>query len=577
MKQIPAIRNAEAARVRPRIALHRARAEGHSFNGTRPVLSNHGLLRRPAGVLQTKLIIGKPNDQFEREADLVANHVMRMPGGTQDSGTKVFAPSNHSLQRKCSCGGAPGPTGECEECRKKRETGVLQRFPTQPSTPNSQLSEVLPIVYDVLRGPGQPLDAATRAFMEPRFGHNFSHVRIHTGQAAASTSQSLQAAAFTFGSDIFFNTGQYRPDTASGFGLLAHELSHVIQQQAGSVSRRLIQRAKISYRTLTWANFKGTPDEGSEFAAETSSGFDEVAAKSKKANENTKTKCKLGKKESTEFKATISSDLAVFGKIAAHMTEEKSWVKSGIKDKGNSFCTKEVAGCEKSFDKDAADAKKKCQPLVTQCEEAFKNPDVPSFSIGEGHDALTITNAAECKTTLFKKCQELSMKDVDHALTDDDGKDFATAKKKGDCTKDFRKQCLAHETAESKRLLKHEQGHFDISNVMAKKAKASLKAKEATLTTTETRCGRAEALKAAQDSFDNLDAPTVLSLLQQDWITSASQAQSDYDVETDHGAKKVEQLDWETTKIAGGLKTYDPTAPAPAAAPPATLSPPPTP
>ena len=221
---------------------------------------------------------------------------------------------------------------------------------------------------------------------------------------------------------------------------------------------------------------------------------------------------------------------------------------------------------------------------VADCEEAFKKPDTGSFTVGEEDDPdrVTIDDAAKCKTMLFQKCQESTMKQAETSVTDEDGKDFATAKKKADCKTSFRKQCTDHETAESKRLLKHEQGHFDISNVMAKNAKASLKAKAASLTVTETGCGQAEALKAAQASFDNLDASMVLSQLQEDWLTSANQAETDYDDETDHGAKKVEQSNWETVKIAGGLKTYDPTAPvapppvAPAA-PPAAPSPAPTP
>src|SRR5437667_774286 len=78
------------------------------------------------------------------------------------------------LQRKCACGGTPGPSGECEECRKKR----LRRKVAQPSTLNQQHSKAPPIVHEVLRSPGQPLDSDTRAFMEPRFGHDFSQVRV---------------------------------------------------------------------------------------------------------------------------------------------------------------------------------------------------------------------------------------------------------------------------------------------------------------------------------------------------------------------------------------------------------------
>jgi hypothetical protein len=98
-----------------------------------------------------------------------------------------------TLQRKCACGGTPGPTGDCKECSKKRRS--LQR-----ETRNSELgtwngSAVPPIVHEVLRSPGQPLDAGTRAFMEPRFGHDFSQVRLHTDVRVAESAETLDALA----------------------------------------------------------------------------------------------------------------------------------------------------------------------------------------------------------------------------------------------------------------------------------------------------------------------------------------------------------------------------------------------
>jgi hypothetical protein len=80
------------------------------------------------------------------------------------------------LQRKCACGGTPGATGECEECRKKR----LQRKSRNSELGTRNDSAVPSIVHEVLRSPGQPLDSTTRALMEPRFGHDFSHVRVHS-------------------------------------------------------------------------------------------------------------------------------------------------------------------------------------------------------------------------------------------------------------------------------------------------------------------------------------------------------------------------------------------------------------
>ncbi|MFY9608511.1 MAG: DUF4157 domain-containing protein [Blastocatellia bacterium] len=87
-----------------------------------------------------------------------------------------------------------------------------------------------PIVNDVLSSPGQPLDLATRAFFEPRFGHDFSRARIHTDSQAAESARSVNAMAFTVGWDVVLGAGQYAPETVAGKRLLAHELTHVVQQ-----------------------------------------------------------------------------------------------------------------------------------------------------------------------------------------------------------------------------------------------------------------------------------------------------------------------------------------------------------
>lgn len=139
------------------------------------------------------------------------------------------------LQRRCACGGTPGFDGECAACRAKR----LQRRATESAGP----SGVPPIVHKVLRSPGQPLDAETRAFMEPRFGHDFSRVRVHTGARAAESARAVNALAYTVGRDVVFGAGQYAPGTSAGRRLLAHELAHVVQQgdpKLDSPQRRLI-------------------------------------------------------------------------------------------------------------------------------------------------------------------------------------------------------------------------------------------------------------------------------------------------------------------------------------------------
>ena len=90
---------------------------------------------------------------------------------------------------------------------------------------------------------GQPLDAELRGFMEPRFGHDFGQVRVHTGPLASRAARSVNALAFTFGQDIVFGDGQYRPRTQEGRRLIAHELVHVIQQDATVGSEAPVMRA----------------------------------------------------------------------------------------------------------------------------------------------------------------------------------------------------------------------------------------------------------------------------------------------------------------------------------------------
>jgi hypothetical protein len=143
--------------------------------------------------------------------------------------TPSFMVRSGLLQRKCACGGTPGPTGECEACRKKR----LQRKSTHPLSFNSHRSEAPLIVHEALRSPGQPLDQATRAFMEPRFGHDFGGVRVHRDTRSEESAREVNALAYTVGNDVVFGRGQYTPHSSRGRALLAHELTHVVQQQLG--------------------------------------------------------------------------------------------------------------------------------------------------------------------------------------------------------------------------------------------------------------------------------------------------------------------------------------------------------
>ena len=143
-----------------------------------------------------------------------------------DTGARQITPhaAAPAVYRKCSCSGS---AEKCAAC-KEDEEGTVHRKATGGLTP----SVAPPIVHSVVGNGGQPLDAATRAFMEPRFGFDFSRVRIHTDAHAAQSANAIQALAYTVNHSIVFSAGSYAPQTKTGRRLLAHELAHVVQQGA---------------------------------------------------------------------------------------------------------------------------------------------------------------------------------------------------------------------------------------------------------------------------------------------------------------------------------------------------------
>lgn len=159
-----------------------------------------------SGLLQAKLTVGDIDDPAEREADAVAASIMGAPAGRE-------------MSEKTNQGGS-----------------LLQRHPLRQDTSSS----VPGIVEQALHSAGRPLDPATRAFFEPRFGNDFSQVRVHTDAQADESARSINALAYTVGRDVVFGSGQFAPGTTAGNRVLAHELTHVIQQSDHRAER--IQR-----------------------------------------------------------------------------------------------------------------------------------------------------------------------------------------------------------------------------------------------------------------------------------------------------------------------------------------------
>jgi len=224
----------------------RSRATLRSAMGNQAVLR---MMASPQPVLQTKLTINEPGDRYEQEADRVADQVMRMPDPAALTAGIPNSSGEDKIQHKCA------HCGDEEEKLHRRESG-----PGPATAP--------PIVHEVLRSPGRQLDPATRAFFEPRFGSDFSGVRVHTDSHAAKSARDLNALAYTAGSHIVFANGQYAPHSASGQRLVAHELVHVGQQRGMSSGVAGAGKIGVQRQSAPLTQPQSTDDQGQKQAGD---------------------------------------------------------------------------------------------------------------------------------------------------------------------------------------------------------------------------------------------------------------------------------------------------------------------
>jgi outer membrane protein OmpA-like peptidoglycan-associated protein/Zn-dependent peptidase ImmA (M78 family) len=173
---------------------------------------------------------------------------------TQTGESSALMPPANSpvLQRKCDCGTHTMGEAKCDSCKAQAAAGHIQRAAT-----SSAPAEAPPIVEDVLRSPGQPLDTSTRNFFEPRFGQDFSRVRVHTDQRAADSAAAISAKAYTVGENVVVANRNSPPDTFENRRLLAHELAHVVQQKSAPANTGDTKGISI-----------GRADDASEVAAD---------------------------------------------------------------------------------------------------------------------------------------------------------------------------------------------------------------------------------------------------------------------------------------------------------------------
>jgi hypothetical protein len=465
--------------------------------------------RKEAVGLQARLVVGATGDPLEQEADRAAAQVL-----------------GHA-------GPSPAPVTAASAPRLGRRESAGTRGPVAP-----------PSVAATLGTRGEALPPSARAFFEPRFGHDFSRVRVHRDAPAAASARDVAAHAYTVGHQIVFGAGQYAPASSVGRSLLAHELAHVVQQSgalhrsalapepatessrpeeeepirperqadeepadahdAGGIGVLLHRsplddlpeggwpekdeaaeiRAQVQAErecvaatpadpvecdpagALSWADFAGAPQLRSRFGALTHSTL-------------------RGRTINTALLRCMPHSAAAAGALSrgiqALFTPARSWVKPAFANAGDpqrNGCANSVAACQQFFDREAAAGRT------------------------GGTYGMSSAPAADCPASATARGDR--------------------ARSRDDCATAVATDCTDRATAESARLLQHEQTHFDLTCAMARKANAML-------TTTP--------------NFDDLLRAA---------RTTLATEQRRYDSQSNHGCNGSSQSQWQAD-IAAGL------------------------
>ncbi len=497
----------------------------------------------------------------------------------QPTSSNSYLLSTGILQRKCACANTPGLEEECEECRQRKAIGMqarlrigalndpleveADRVAEQVLGHRSVIMQATPVTHrlsrcshgsvpartvpdsvsNILRTRGEPLSDGTRAFFEPRFGHDFSRVRVHHDAHAATSAEEVNAHAYTVGHHVVFAPDQFYPDSSTGKELLAHELAHVVQQtdtlQRSAVSAepevnsdpredeelrspeiaeegglagtheadggfgyggpasRLFpppidssiegaplprgldrdaletERACLATappdpvdcdpaRALTWGDFTANVPRRSRFGAMTSSSLRE------RAINTALTRCAPYTSPQTRS-------------VQAFFNPARSWVKPEFANASNpaqNGCNRTVRRCRAFFDREARAGR-------VGATFGMNNGPVRGCAASARARGDQANARAQCATVVARDCRDARV-------------------------------------AESARLLGHEQGHFNLTCAMARKANVMI---------------------TSATSF-----PALLRAAR----TTLSRQQRLYDSQTNHGCIAAQQTSWETA-IAAGL------------------------
>ena len=212
----------------------------NAFHQTGKAQTKHAIQDLNHLSVQAKLHVGASNDVYEREADAVADRIVQTPL-SQLTPKGISSTEKKGIQRKCSA-------CQEEDIVQRKPLPISSTIQAKPSEGGIQTSAQVSSQIQSSRGGGTTLSGPALQKMESGFGRDLSHVRIHTGGNAASLSRQLNAKAFTVGNDIYFGAGQYQPHSPSGQHLLAHELTHTIQQSGNQIEsiQRTVDRVEIN-------------------------------------------------------------------------------------------------------------------------------------------------------------------------------------------------------------------------------------------------------------------------------------------------------------------------------------------
>jgi hypothetical protein len=486
------------------------------------------------------------------------------PKSTNLSESLFLTPVRHRmLQRECACGGAAASSGECAECRNK---GLQRKAAALHSANQTNAADPL-IVQEVLRSPSQPLDAATRAFFEPRFGHDFSQVRVHADSRAAQSSRALRAQAFTVGNDIVFAAGQLAPHSEPGRLLLAHELTHVVQQSGSATIHRQTDPAAPTPPPAAEAEPAPQADgpgdaevipEGviqdvqGDYQSQCVASAHQDAGEKQDAGQQQNAGGKVARKadgapggylsfvvppdHASEREADAVSKAVVFSptnavpaalrrispmqrgaiqrKILWDQHPTLSWADfTGTPDRGSTFDASTNSGLSES--------------TKVQTESFPLNPDSPCTSRGATDKRVTSTVSLD-----------ISPRNLHAQAFMEPAQSWV---KPGKQTDD---------------LLDHEQGHFDISHVIAGKLDFALMYWGIQNLGKGEGCGKREAENVATRDWNAKHPTTALTAIIRRGLALQTQAQHAYDDQTQHGAVPDKQKEWKMNIVAD-LPDYD--------------------